>query len=351
MLTSPTGATRALAGGNAKTLTSSSSKWIVVVRAHGVQAGLLRGPLRSLTALAGCTVVRAPTNGPPSAAPALMSLAGSVLYAVVESRCLHRPGIAPQTLIAVSLPSGVWRPLARVSESLASLASSPKRVALAYLQEGTGERTLTVMVLDSRSGRHIYSASFGSLGVRPRDTLLADVDDAGDVLVTASGFIPPGWHTEGWWATPRQPSAHELGSIVTANVVHSSSRSPLPQQVGGAASLSAGRIAYATVGATSGEQIKVLDLRSGAIRPVVDLEGFLGVLGVDLSGDELAWAQQGSRLEGGSEVRGGGVFTHCQWVTLGPVQLTSVALRDLPLQPLHMGALLPPGYRPPCIMR
>jgi hypothetical protein len=348
MLTSYSGRTRPLPGGGAAVLSSETSDWIVVVGRKQVEAGPLGGRLRPVKVLRRCTpVAAAPGARATTSADPLLALSGATLYAVVDPGCLHRQGYGRRALLAASLPTGAWRLLAAISTGVAGLAASGQRVAITYVPDAQTARSPTVFVLDASRGRRLYRMSLPSRW-SPRETLTTQVDEHGDVVVTSSFFRPPAPQSLGWWATPADPVAHRLGSLVTVGQpipeVDRSEEAPT-----GAATLSAGRIAYVTGGPSEREErIDLLDLRRDTSRPVAEFPGVVGADGLDMSGNELAWAQQSTPPEGGREsLAGGGIFP-CQVVALGSVELTSVNLSNIGGSPPHIGPPLPAADQPPC---
>src|SRR4029077_5441996 len=344
----PPRAPRLFPGGGASAVTSAISDWAAAPRAGGVAVGRLGRRLRPLAALRGGPPLLANPTGTrstPAGSP-LLDLSGTRLYAVVDSRCLHRRGAKRRALVEVNLRTGSRRPIATVFPGAEGLDAAGARVAITYAPDprpaANGEqRPITVVVLDARRGRRLYRLS-ARVHVRPNWTLATQVDPLGDVLVTSTFFVPPAPQSSGWWATPADPAGHQLRSLATAGRGISRSPSAGPSPITGAAALSTGRIAYVTGGPHSEERIDLLDLHGGTHRSVANFLGVVGVVGLDLSGDELAWAQQSTIPEGSSgPVPGGGFSFSCDVGPLGPVQIASVDLRRIHARPLRIGPPLP----------
>jgi hypothetical protein len=345
LLTLPSGRTHVLVGGGIAILSNHTSSWIVAVGRKRIEAGRLAGKLLPVALLRRCPALAAASSvGGGGAADRLLALSGATLYSVVDLGCIRRHGHGGRALVAISLRTGRWRLLTGVPTSPIGLAASGPRIAVTSLEYGperqSPEAHLTVVVLDANRGRRLYATSVAAESPS-RASFTTQLDGQGDVLVTSSFFIPPAAKSSAWWATPSDPVAHRLSSLASDQEAAFAGES----QLTGAAVLSAGRIAYLTAGTHGGvdeEQIALLDLRRRATRPVVVFPGLVGVLGLDLSGQKLAWAQQRSIFEGGSETTpSGGVFSSCQTVTLGPVQLTSVELARLAAKPLLVGPSVP----------
>jgi hypothetical protein len=185
------------------------------------------------------------------------------------------------------------------------------------------------------------------------DALAAVVDADGDVLVTdsySSGPISGG--SAGWWASPADPSGQSLGALSGAAAVIEGLPTNVASAYLGAAALSAGQIAYLTGAQYYSEQIHVLTIATGTTRTVAEFPGVVDVEGLDLSGHELAWAQQSGvpvSMEGPAP-NGGSLFT-CTGETIDPPQLTSLDLRYLPSAPIIVGPALPAADEPPCTSR
>lgn len=272
---------------------------------------------------------------------------------MVDSSCLHGHVQKGLTLLAVNLRSGVRRALGAIAPGAVGLASAGARVAVTYAAPSQSSpiagtiTPVTTAVLDARTGRRLYRVSapvpFNQLA------LTTEVDARGDVLVTSTIFHPPAPQSSGWWATPAAPTPHELRSLVTAGQVVFNTPPYGYTVITGAAALAQGRIAYVT-DTPKGEQIDLLDLRSGALRPVVGFTGVARVVGLDLSAEELAWAQQSTVTEVSSgPVPGGGYFERCSTVAVGPVQLNRVDLGHLPATPPEIGAPVPKADERLCI--
>ncbi len=340
MLAGRGGVRRVRSAPGASTLASAMSDWIVQ-EGGGISAGRLRGRMHAVAVLHRCEPLRVPKRKSESEEP-LLALSGATLYAVVSPACLHRPGLGRQALLRVSLPTGGWRLLARVPRGAVAVGASSTRVALGYApREG-----LAVAVLGARDGRSLYRVR-GTLGW-PNSTITTQVDDEGDVLVTTSHFIPPGPQSEGWWATPGDPVEHSLGRLDAARPLGSAaSAGGVGAGYSAEAALSGGRIAY-----VGDERLELLDLRRGTRRTVAEFPGLVGVLGVDLGGGELAWAQQASRWEGGSETTAdGGRTCRADLVALAPVELITVETARLAARPRRIGTPRPGGDQPPCPLR
>jgi hypothetical protein len=247
--------------------------WVVVANPSGVRAARIGRPLRAVQALRRCPSSLSEREGDQDEA-----VANGNLYAVVRASCLGlRPGGA-QLLVGVRLGTGKLRVIGMVSGGANSLAAAGSRLALTYeagarpADEALAPRRVRVEVVDARTARLLYRLSPppGQSG-RYRETQL---DTKGDVLVTSVGHLPDG-HASGWWGNPRTRVGRPLES----------------ENTGPAASLSEGRIAYAS--SREGEtSIDVLDLASGRTRTTVTFSGSARLQGFGLGRTVLAWAQQ-----------------------------------------------------------
>jgi hypothetical protein len=213
---------------------------------------------------------------------------------------------------------------------------------------------LVVGVYSAQNGRLLYRVTAhltGGLiggGTRPL-SLTTSVDGRGEVLVTEIEHTPPpgGARGFGWWATPASPHEHPLPDVLTVEAGPSSAPTRREEPLA-AAALSAGRIAYVT-DERWGEKIELLDLRTDRTRTDARFLGEVGVLGLDLSSRELAWAQQRRLPEGRTETTPtrGSLF-ECNVVALGEPQLTSVDLGSIPSAGLTVGPSLSAANTPPC---
>ncbi len=347
-----------LTGETSPPLTSSSSRWMLVDSEARVEAAKLGSGWQRLAVLSRCrplTAASQPRGG--SEQPGLIALTGGQLFAVVDPHCLHHSGYGRAAILSESLTTGSWRLLAPAPADTVAISASTDRLAVAIGDLGeTGTLgQLAVRVYDARDGRFLYGvvadASERADGSPPRlqSPLALSVDAAGDVLVgetvRRSPPVPVG--SFAWWATPSDRHAHQINEVLTSEAGRADSvphRVPTPTAD---AALSAGRIAYAIQGGP-GEQIELLDVRNQMTRVVARFPGEVGVLGLDLSPSELAWAQQSSLSEGHSErLPGGGIESECKQVVLSDAQLMSVQIRSLPTAGLTVGPPVP-ADTPPC---
>lgn len=354
-LTRAGGASVPLPGAGALPVTSPTSSWEALATSTGVRAGRLGGVLAARAPLRRCPALRGAGAGsnPTAAQPRLLALSGSRLFAAVEPRCLHRRGYGRAALLVEDLRTHSWKLLAAIAPGAAGLVASGARVAVTYpallpAAASAPTRPLTVVVYEARTGRRIYAVRAPNAEI-PNRSLTTAVDEFGDVLVTATSFHPPAPGSRGWWATPGSPREHDLPQLATAGQVVSNDTAQAAPALTGAAAISRGRIAYVRGGPHAGERIELLDLRADATSTVARFPGEVGVLGLDLAGEELAWAQQSTLPEGsGGPLPKGGSFFSCKVRALEPPQLTSVGLRTVPAGGLLVGKPLPAADRPPC---
>jgi hypothetical protein len=283
----------------------------------------------------------------------LLAVSGARLFAIVDPTCLHRHGYGHAAILVEDLGVRAWKLLAPVPGGALSLAGAGERLAIAYVSRASRsaaeEGELKVAVYNSRTGRRIYRVT-STLTARQLAPPRTAVDDLGDVLVieTTHRPIPAPRGASGWWASPGRPIAHQLPQLLSTGPAISKTNS-LPESIPtGAAALSHGRIAYATGGGYSGETIKLLNLRTGRARTAVHLQGETGLLGLDLSPNDLAWAQQSTVPVGTSRLVGGGRLTTCTIVPVGDAQLMSIRIGSLPASGIAIGKPLPAVDQPPC---
>jgi hypothetical protein len=361
MLTNHTGVSSVLAPPDAPNwdnlvdLTWFGAGWWAQARPSGVFAGRIGGGLRELAPLGRCN------PGSPQLPPAAAQYAitGEHLYALLPAACFSKASPDGGVVLDIDLHSHRTHVLAHVAGTLDYIAASGKYVAIAYTRRPAGaasgaapnvrpqEPQLFVRVLDAATGELVNQ-------VKPPHNLTfaqsnasgLQVDNHGDVLVGAGccaaspGMLArvaqPAEITHWWWAKPRSSVGTEA-------------------ELGRDAVLSDGRVAFLSheTGGAQDETIDVRDLLDGATSELVSFLGTASADGVALSGDTLVWAQQSTVLDVTSgPAAGGGSFTSCVPVELGPVELASVDLREIRSSPvLVTGAPIPPQYRnePPCI--
>lgn len=360
MLTNHTGVSSILAPADAPNwdnfvdLTWFGAGWWAQARPSGVLAGRIGGRLRKLALLSRCN------PGSPKIPPATAQYAISAghLYAMLPAPCFANARPDGGVVLEIDLRSRRRRVLARVAGTLDDIAASGKYVAIAYTRRPVGaasradpnirlgEPQLFVRVINAATGEQVNQ-------VKPPRTLVfaqsnasgLQVDNHGDVLVTAGCCAAPGMlaHvaqpaeiTQWWWAKPRSSVGIEA-------------------ELGRDAVLSDGRVAFLSheSGGAQAETIDVRDLLDGATSELVSFSGTASADGVALSGDTLVWAQQSTVVHVTTgAIAGGGSFTSCVPIELGPVELESAGLREVRTFPVRVaGAPIPPQYanEPPCI--
>jgi hypothetical protein len=303
----------------------------------GVFAGRIGGALSVLRQLRKCN------PGSPSTPPgtAMYALSQGNLFAALPAHCFPASKAPLGVVLAINLQSRHSRVLARIPGTLDGVAASGRYVALAYLSPPRGLHTTTkeprlfVRVLNAATGALVNQtrapASDSEYGASD-----IQVDSRGDVLVTSgcdartprelAHIAQPACVTTWWWAGPRSPVGHKttLGSDVI---------------------LSEGRVAFLP----GDGEIDVRDLVDGTTREVVAFSGSLGpAAGLALSGTRLVWAQQSTV----TNVVDTPDSESCTSVPLGPVELASLSLANLPSSPVQLTGLpVPPQYtnEPPCI--
>jgi hypothetical protein len=360
MLTGSARVSRRLSGGRVLPVSSPDSKWEAQESRKGVLVGEIGARSSNIAPLHGCPPLRATDTLQQTFAAkpsSLLAISGARLFAIVDPLCLRRHSYGHAAILVEDLETRVWKLLAGIPAGALSLAAAGKRLAITYVSNpatsATAEGETKVVVYDSRTGRRLFRVT-AALAARQATPASTAVDDLGDVLVTETIRRPPPSTraSSGWWASPGRPVAHELPTLLTTEPAISSANSADETVPSGAAALSHGRIAYATAG-ESGESLEVLDLHTGRTRTVVRLQGETGLLGLDLAGDELAWAQQDTVLVGGigESVGGGsGRFSTCQTVPLGDALLMSIRLRSLPAPGITIDKPRP-TVTPPCAPR
>jgi len=329
------------------------NRW-ALARPSGVFAGRIGGALRELPSLRECNP-GSPTT--PSGFPKYAVSEGH-LYAALPEHCLPPRGAPREVVVmAIDLRSRRSRVLARIPGSLGEMAASGKYLALAYWRRPrfpTGPSPsspsepprLFVRVLNAATGALVNQiAPPPSTRTSELSNVSAiQVDSYGDVLATSESgapgelahiaqpyMPPPVW----WWARAGSTVGHEI-------------------RLGGDAVLSYGRVAFLSQdgGDHNGAPIVVKDLLDGATRTVVAFSGSVRATGLAFYGSRLAWAQQSTVISVVTSEAAQGRTESCTQVPLGPVELGSLELRDLPPSPLVVtGAPIPPQYanEPVCI--
>jgi hypothetical protein len=324
-------------------------EWWALARPSGVFAGRIGGPLRELALLSKCNPGSRSLT--PGAETAQYAVAGDRLYAALPSGCLARRGAPFGEVVDVDLRSHRWHVVTPMPGTLDYMAVSGKYLVLAYwrdLPRSSAGRRLLVRVLDAATGALVNQITppLNPGGVGPNDVSGIQVDDYGDVLVTAGccGAAPgqlahiaqpleiKGW----WWARAGSTVGHKI-------------------DLGSDAVLSHGRVAFLSDDASNPEAttIAVRNLLAGTTRTVVTFSGSASADGLALSGNGLAWAQQSTvvNVVGGPTV-GGGSFEECKDVPLSPPELASLDLRDISSSPVVVsGVPIPPqhAHEPACI--
>jgi hypothetical protein len=237
------------------------------------------------------------------------------------------------------------------------MAAAGRYLALAYWPASPRSSTRTpttpaakpllVRVLNAATGRLVNQVapppSIPALTWNRASAI--QVDTYGDVLVTVgccaapSGRLAhssqpfresPRW----WWARARGTIGRET-------------------QLGGDASLSAGRVAFLSYDRNGEQTIDLRDLLTRRTSTIVAFSGSVSTRGLALSGNGLAWAQQSSVLNVvGGPAAGGGSFYECIPVALSPVQLAGLDLRRPRSTRVVSGVPIPPQYanEPPCLV-
>jgi hypothetical protein len=253
--------------------------WVVVTEASGAKVGRIGQRLRVVQGLRRCR----PLPGYRESEE-LETVANANLYAVVRASCLGRRPRNAQFLVRVRLGAEHLHAIGRVPSGAISLAASGPRLALTYTLSAGRVR---VEVVDSRDAHLLYRLGppreepgpvHGNMQIRYRNT---QIDSKGNVLVTSREHLPPpigAGEAFGWWGTPRTRVGRPLNNGALD------------------ASLSEGRIAYATAG-DEAESIDVLNLATGKTRTIVTFSGSVHPAGLELSNSVLAWAQQSSTYQ------------------------------------------------------
>jgi hypothetical protein len=255
--------------------------WVVVTERSGPKVGRIGRRLRTVRRLHRCPPILGYREG-----ERVEAVANGNLYAVVRATCLGRRPRSAQFLVRVRLGTGDLHVIGRVPSGAISLAAAGSRLALTYQTgarpsyEALAGSRVRVEVVDSRNGRLLYR-----LAPPPGERgsyLDTQIDAKGDVLVTSRRDSPAPGLSEafGWWRNPRTRVARPLES----------------ESSGFGASLSEGRIAYATTpkGETS---IDVMNLATGKTRTIVTFSGSVNPVSFALSNNVLAWAQQSSAYQ------------------------------------------------------
>jgi hypothetical protein len=253
--------------------------WVVVAEARGTKVGRVGRRLGSVRWLHRCPPIPGSGEG-----DRVEAVANGNIYAVVRASCLGRRPRSAQFLVQVRLSTGDLHVSGRVPSGAISLAAARSRLALTYetharpTDETLAGSRVRVEVVDSRNARRLYSVApppgeRSRYGGAYRETQL---DAKGDVLVNSYGAGPPPGPGEAlaWWGTP----GTRIGR-------------PFQSNSGFGASLSEGRIAYATK--REGEtRIGLLDLATGEARTIVTFSGAARMKGFSLGRTVLAWARQ-----------------------------------------------------------
>jgi len=341
-------------------LTASDSRWVALRAKHGIQIGQPGGTWRQLAVLSRCQPIapspaagRERVRAPESVG--LVALTGAHLFAIVDPRCLRRRGYGRAAIVAVSLARGSWRLIAPAPREALALGASGERLAIATAGSvgSDGARVQPyVDVYNAHSGRLLYRVSNNSSGQMSLQRLLSlqlSIDELGDVLIGEVYSTPPPVTRASfaWWATPASPHEHELTELLTTSGGNSSEFAEGYPPATADAALAAGRIVYA-MGSQWEQKLELLDLQTDSLSTVASFPGEVGVMGLDLSPREIAWAQQSRLPEGRTEAQTDGTLFECDVVALSKPQLVTVNLGALPPNGLTEGSPLPAANTPPC---
>jgi hypothetical protein len=316
-------ATTSLAGATVLTSTAVGTDWMAVSEPSGVFAGRIGAALQPVPALRGCT----PVQLAPIDEPAPFTVTGHELIVDVLSGCLGGGAGGHQVIVEVNLIAGRLRVLERAPAGIQAVAASGAMLATASSPAGSPS-SLSVRVTDVRSGRLVYFARFSRQFPWSVGGFELQSDAAGDVLVTSpccdtanpvssvGAVVPPA----AWWASPDSPIATSLGTELQSSPV-----------------LSAGRVAFAGWSpAQNAQALSVMTLATGTTQTVATFPGTAHVEHVGFSGTVIAWAQES--------------FGWCGTPALGPIQLQTADLRDVP-SPITEAGLPEPGPPPPgCVV-
>jgi len=328
---SSAGGTRLLVAGAQLPEVLLQGGWIVVVKGSGQpRAGRRGGRLAAVQSLRHC--VPAEEMGERRWR---VAVADGNLYTIVQASCLGRPPRQGQFLVRARLGTGTVHAIGRVPNGAVSLSAAGRRLALTYEAHGPRGNRVRVDVRDSTTARLLYSVSSPNEEGAPYPYRGMQIDAQGDVLVTDHFiFLGPGdvSFTRGWWGSAKTRLGYELD-----------------QQGSAIASLSEGRIAYAS-DRGGVEHIDVLNLTTRKTRTPVTFPGSVRVEGVGLRSDRLAWAQQsyGYQTITGTPI-GTTVQSRCvAYGPVGPTELaeTTISAHRLPL--VVKGISVPPAVGPTC---
>lgn len=312
-------------------------RW-VQARPSGVFTGRIGGRLSGLASLSRCNPA---TSSPTSAGTQTQyAMSGVHLYAALAAACFPRGARPGGAVLEVDLRTGRAHVLAPIPGSLVSIAASGRFLVLAYrptlIRPTSPESTdrLVLRVLNSTTGAVVRQVAPGpdvEASVSRRASSV-QIDSRGDVLVSteccsaSSGEMahyavpfrpPPGW----WWA--------RAGATVGRAT-----------QLGRAAVLSDGRVAFLS-SHHGRETIDVRNLLTGSSQTIIAFSGSVSAVGLALSGNGLAWAQQSSVI---NVVNDAHTYS-CTPVALSPVELASLDLRRAPAAPVLVeGVPIPPQY-------
>ncbi len=164
--------------------------------------------------------------------------------------------------------------IGRVPGGAVSLTAAGARLALTY-KTGT-HGGVRVEVVDSGDAHPLYRVAEPAYEPRYRYYDGTQLDSKGDVLLTSTSGEAPDLVETGWWYDPQTRVGRPLPSA--------------DARVG--ASLSGGRIAYATSEEGGGERLEVLNLAMGTTRTIATFSGSAYATGIDLGETVVAWAQQ-----------------------------------------------------------
>jgi hypothetical protein len=310
------------------------ARWWLLATNGGLLAGRIGGPLRRLPGvLQGCN----PGSATYTIAP-LLAVSGAHLFAALAPACRRRHPTRFGTLISVDLRTRRWSVLARAPGEPTALAAAGPYVALAYTRPrragaplGSGEPYSAVRIWRAGGGPPAATimppaqsaAGIGSLQIDERGHVLVSEECCSSSQLQAT-IAQPLRREDFWVGAPDRKRG--------VRVV-----------LGRGASLSDGRIAYVSVAYAPTSAIEILTLASGARRTVATFSGTVGVSGLMLAGDELAWGQRSSALVGDQ--------SGCGTVFLTPPQLASVDLRKIPAEAFtQIGPPAPPSQGRECVV-
>jgi hypothetical protein len=290
--------------------------WTVVAERKRLELGRIGARLAPVRALRHCRA------GVPESWH--VALSEGALYTIVRAGCLGRRSRQAQFLVRIRLATGALHVIARVRSGAVSLVAAGGRLALTYEVANVQRNRVEVEILDASNARALYRVSAPASDHAPERDVHTQLDAAGEVLVQGSTGPVSCDCSFAWWGGPATPIGRALA-------------------VNSEASLSQGRIAYAT--SQGGvEHIDLLNLKTQKTRTMVAFPGSARIEGVGLGDGRLAWAQRSYGYTTATKAH-----ACVESTPVGYTELLEMPL-SAPFNPIVVhGIAVPPAAGPICV--